>query len=247
VLINLAVNARDAMPDGGRLHIETAPGSPILPTAGGCVTLSVSDTGHGMDAATRARVFEPFFTTKGPGKGTGLGLSTVYGIVCQSGGWIQVESEPGRGATFRIHLPASHAPEATSGPAAKPMGQLDAPSTILLVEDQAAVREYLALVLDKRGYTVLAAGTPGEALSLLRENGRRICAVVSDVIMPEMNGPEMIRRMRTFVPQVKVLFISGYPANVLSPTGTLPDGCDYLSKPIQADDLLAKLDALIRG
>jgi DNA-binding response OmpR family regulator len=158
-----------------------------------------------------------------------------------------VESEPGRGATFRIHLPASHAPEAASGQVAKPMGQLDAPSTILLVEDQAAVREYLALVLDKRGYTVLAAGTPGEALSLLRENGQRICAVVSDVIMPEMNGPEMIRRMRTVLPQVKVLFISGYPANVLSPTGTLPEGCDYLAKPIQADDLLAKLDALIRG
>jgi two-component system cell cycle sensor histidine kinase/response regulator CckA len=241
------VNARDAMPDGGRLHIETAPGGPIPPIMGACVTLSISDTGHGMDAATQARVFEPFFTTKGPGKGTGLGLSTVYGIVRQSGGWIQVESEPGRGTTFRIHLPASHAPEAASRQAAEPMGHLNAPSTILLVEDQAAVREYLTLILGKRGYTVLAAGTPGEALSLLRENVRRICAVVSDVIMPEMNGPEMIHRMRTIVPQVKVLFISGYPANVLSPDGTLLDGCDYLSKPVHADDLFAKLDALIRG
>ncbi len=169
----------------------------------------------------RSRVFEPFFTTKELGKGTGLGLSTVYGVVHQNGGWIQVESEPEQGTTFRIHLPATQAREAVSGRAAEPAGQVDSPSTILLVEDQAAVRQYLALVLEGRGYTVLATGLPVEALSLVCENGQRICAVVSDVIMPEMNGPEMIRRMRTVVPHIKVLFISGYPADALSHNGTL--------------------------
>jgi PAS domain S-box-containing protein len=253
VLMNLAVNARHAMTDEGRLHIATALanssdtfGSPTPPQPGKCVALSVADTGHGMDAATRERIFEPFFTTKETGKGTGLGLSTVYGIVRQSGGCIQVDSEPDRGSTFRIFLPVTHAPESKSWLAARPAGRLANPATILLVEDQAAVSKYLALVLRKGGYTVLTAGTPGEAISMLAEHGPKLRAVVSDVIMPEMSGPEMVSRMRTFVPGLKVLFISGYPADVLPRHAAELESCEYLPKPIQPGDLLSRIEALIR-
>jgi two-component system, cell cycle sensor histidine kinase and response regulator CckA len=252
MLMNVAANARDAMKDGGRLHIATAltnapgtPGSPTLLAAGEYLTLSISDTGCGMDAATRERVFEPFFTTKEPGKGTGLGLAIVYGIVRQCGGWVQVESEPGRGTVLQIYLPAIHSPEANDRQVAEPVGRLATPSTVLLVEDQPAVRKYLALVLEQQGYTVLSAGTPGEALSLLMDHAQVVRAVVSDVIMPGMSGPEMIHRMRTVLPNLKVLFISGYPADVLSHHRALVGGCDYLPKPIQAGDLCARLDALI--
>jgi PAS domain S-box-containing protein len=253
VLMNLAVNARHAMTDEGRLHIATVLanpsgtfGSPTLAPPCKCVALSVADTGHGMDAATRERIFEPFFTTKETGEGTGLGLATVYGIVRQSGGCIQVDSEPDRGTTFRIFLPVTHAPESKSWLAAQPAARLANPATILLVEDQAAVSKYLALVLRKGGYTVLTAGTPGEAIAMLSEHGRKLHAVVSDVIMPGMSGPEMVSRMRTFLPDLKVLFISGYPADVLPRHAAQVESFEYLPKPIQPGDLLSRLEALIR-
>ena len=252
VLMNLAVKSRHAMTDSGRLHIATSPANSSgafvspAPLPGECAVWSVSDTGHGMDAATRDRIFEPFFTTKETGKGTGLGLATVYGIVRQAGGSIQVESEPDRGSTFRIFLPVTHAPEAQAGQSAAPEGRLAAPTTILLVEDQAAVCKYLALVLKQGGYTVLTAATPGAAISMLAEHGPKLRVVVSDVIMPGMSGPEMISRMRTVLPDLKVLFISGYPADILSRYGALVEGCDYLSKPVQAGDLLSRLEVLVR-
>jgi PAS domain S-box-containing protein len=240
VLMNVVANARDAMKGRGRLHIATAltsapggPGRPTLLAAGEYLTLSISDTGCGMDAATKERVFEPFFTTKEVGKGTGLGLATVYGIVRQCGGWVQVESEPGRGTILQIYLPTIHTPEADVRQVAELVGKLATPSTVLLVEDQPAVRKYLATVLEQQGYTILSAGTPGEALSLLNDHQQVIRAVVSDVIMPGMNGPEMIHRMRDVLPNLKVLFISGYPSDLLSHHSALVDGCDYLPKPIQ--------------
>jgi len=254
VLMNVTANARDAIEGGGRVHISTAlthapgpSGNPTLLAAGEYVTLSVSDTGCGMDARTRERIFEPFFTTKEPGKGTGLGLATVYGIVRQCAGWIQVDSEPGRGTIVRIDLPATQASEAAARPVAQLSGKWATPSTVLLVEDQEAVQQYLALVLEQQGYTVLSAGTPGEALSLLNDHAPVIRAVVSDVIMPGMSGPEMIQKMRKVLPDLKVLFISGYPADVLSQQRALVDGCDYLPKPIQAGVLCARLEALIQS
>jgi CheY-like chemotaxis protein len=252
VLVNLAVNARHAMTDSGQLHIATSSATPPgayvspAPLSGECVVLSVSDSGHGMDAATRERIFEPFFTTKETGKGTGLGLATVYGIVRQCGGAIQVESEPGQGSTFHIFLPVTRAAERQPGPEAQPAGGLAAPATVLLVEDQAAVCRYLALVLQQAGYTVVTAGTPVEAISLLEEHGPKLRAVVSDVIMPGMSGPEMISRMRAVLPGLKVLFISGYPADVLPRPGAPLEGCDYLPKPVQPGDLLSRLEVLVR-
>jgi PAS domain S-box-containing protein len=253
VLLNLAANARDAMKGRGRFHIETAfsaapeiSGEASMTTAEEWIALTVSDDGSGMDAETLQHVFEPFFTTKRPGKGTGLGLSTVYGIVRQNSGWIQVESEPDHGSTFRIYLPLTKVQAAEAVQPSELPGKLTKPSTVLLVEDQPSVREYLCLVLSKYGYKIVSAGTPGEAISLLADASQAIHVVVSDVIMPGMSGPEMVRVMRCTQPELKVLFISGYPADMLSQQGVLIDGYDYLPKPVQGTDLCARLEALIQ-
>jgi CheY-like chemotaxis protein len=229
VVMNLAVNARDAMPRGGRLTIETAAASgPDL-----AVTLSVGDTGIGMDEETRAHLFEPFFTTKEPGKGTGLGLATVYGIVQQSGGRIAVTTAPAAGARFEVTLPA----HATSG-AAPPPAVPEAPpargdETVLLVEDEPSVHALVRDVLAESGYRVLAARDGEEAIALFERHAPEIRLVLSDVIMPKMSGPELIARLAD-PGRARVLFMSGYRDSATA----LPAGVSYLSKPFTPDALL---------
>jgi two-component system cell cycle sensor histidine kinase/response regulator CckA len=242
VIVNLAVNARDAMPDGGTLTIRT--GEAELTEAdcrdhsdfdvrpGRYVVMAVSDTGIGMDAATKARMFEPFFTTKGIGKGTGLGLATVYGIVKQSGGYIAVASEPGRGTTFRIYLPAvaEAAPSASAGAGgadAMPNGS----GTILLVEDEAAVRALARRVLEQSGYTVLEAADGLEGARVAEEFGGDIDLLLTDVVMPNLGGRGLVERLRSTRPRMAVLFISGYPDGEVERGGLTSAGAAYLEKP----------------
>ncbi|MGH7163128.1 MAG: ATP-binding protein, partial [Planctomycetota bacterium] len=248
VLMNLVVNARDAMPNGGRLTIETRnatldavavarmPGA----KAGDHVLLSVSDTGVGMDKSVMARLFEPFFTTKEHGKGTGLGLATVYGIVKQSGGWIGAESEPGKGSTFSVYLPIVIAPATTIvRPAARPASR--GHETILLVEDEAGVRALVTQILRGGGYTVLDASEGGEALLICERHRTLIDLMVTDVIMPRMSGRELAERLAPLRPAMKTLYLSGHTDDVVLREGLLKDRMDFLHKPFTADDLLAKV------
>jgi signal transduction histidine kinase len=252
VLMNLAINARDAMPSGGVLTIETAnvrvgeEGPPARPGPGDWVMLAVSDTGHGMDAATRSRIFEPFFTTKAPGRGTGLGLSTVHGIVKQSGGEIDVESEPNRGAKFRIYLPrvaASPAAETEAVTAAAPLGD----ETILLVEDEEAVRDLARSILESAGYTVLAAAGGEAALDIARRHPGPIHVLLTDVVMPEMSGRELARRLGEERPGAKVLFMTGYGYEAVGPGGLLEEGAELMEKPFTPAVLLRRIAAVLRG
>ncbi len=248
VLMNLVVNARDAMPDGGKLTVETADVVLDEPyarrhdgvTPGRYVMFSVSDTGVGMDAATRSRIFEPFFTTKGSGKGTGLGLSTVYGIVKQSGGTIHVYSEPGRGSTFKVYLPrvekaaeALEARQATDSPRGT--------ETILLVEDEDVVRDLAREILEMHGYTVLEAPHPGEAILICERHGGPIHLMVSDVVMPKLSGPDLHARVAPLRPGMKVLFTSGYTDGALTHDGVLSADMAFISKPFSPDALARKV------
>ncbi len=238
VVVNLAVNARDAMPAGGTLSIETqgvvldqpfaAAHPPLRP--GPHVMLTVRDTGCGMDEATRLQVFEPFFTTKGPGKGTGLGLSTVYGIVEQSGGSIGVESEVGRGSSFRIYLPRAEgtAPTSTTVPAGVASGGSE---TILVVEDDGALRRLAKRFLEPAGYEVLAAATGEEALQLLARRDGSVHLMVTDVVMPGMSGLELAHRVSALYPALDVILTSGYTDDAIVQHGPLPEGTHFLSKP----------------
>jgi signal transduction histidine kinase/DNA-binding response OmpR family regulator len=235
VIMNLAVNALDAMPDGGRLTLalanaEIEASAPETLPPGGYVVLAVSDTGVGMDAATRARVFEPFFTTKPVGKGTGLGLSTVYGIVTHSGGDIWVESEPGKGTTFRIYLPrteaASESAARVSAPAL-PRGT----ETLLLVEDEDAVRRLAASVLGKLGYTVLEAPDADEALELFAAHEGPLDLLVTDVVMPGWSGPRLADRLRALRSGLRVLYVSGYSDEGLDDETASTPNTGFLAKP----------------
>ncbi len=220
VIVNLSVNARDAMPAGGTLLIATraveldAAGAARIPEAkpGSYVELSVSDTGSGMSEATQARIFEPFFTTKPTGEGTGLGLATVHGIVHQSGGAITVESEPGRGSTFRILLPAVEEQRTETLAAATAATATGGSETILLAEDEAPVREFARRVLTDHGYTVLAASDGLDALRLASTYEPAIDLLVTDVVMPGLNGPDLTRQVASLRPGIRALFISGYVA-----------------------------------
>ncbi len=246
VLMNLAVNARDAMPGIGSLRIETENGKiderwvarQGYGEPGDFVVLSVRDTGSGMDEDTLSRVFEPFFSTKGPGKGTGLGLATVYGIVKQSGGYITVESRPGEGSVFRIYLPRSEA-SAVDRPAdvpsthARGMGE-----TILLVEDEETVRQLLRTTLTEGGYRLLEAEDGEEAIALLRRDGRPIHLLITDVIMPKMGGKELSDRLAADRPEMKVLFVSGYVDNEILREQRFERGEAYLQKPFTPETLL---------
>ena len=244
VLLNLTVNARDAMPSGGELTIHTrnatvAAGAFEDVPPGRYVLLEVEDDGVGMDVDTRARAFEPFFTTKSRGKGTGLGLSTVYGIVTQSGGYIAVESEPQRGALFRVWLPAVDAP--VSQPAVTDSVVARGAETILLVEDDADVRVFISDVLDTHGYQVLQARDGVEALSVIEAHAGRVDLLLTDVIMPRMSGSEVAARLHVLRPSLKVLYISGYPGETMVRQGALAADLTFLQKPFSVAALARRV------
>ncbi len=253
ILANLCVNARDAIAGAGKVTIETTatvldaayceehPGS--LP--GGFVVLAVSDNGHGMDQETVGRLFEPFFTTKAMGKGTGLGLATVYGIVKQNNGFISVYSEPGQGTTFRIYFPRHDAGTEATSRTAPPTLPARGHETILVVEDEAAILELTRRMLERQGYTVLSASTPGHALHLAQEHGARIHLLLTDVVMPEMNGRELAKKLMALHPDMKRLFTSGYTANVIAHHGVLDEGVHFLPKPFSMADLTARVRATL--
>src|SRR5437667_726691 len=249
VIMNLAINARDAMPEGGSLTIET--GNATLDEAytrqhvsvvpGEYVMLAVSDTGCGMDEHTKARIFEPFFTTKAPGRGTGLGLSTVYGIVKQSGGNIWLYSEPNKGTTFKVYLPAVQAaPEEIGKPAAaepSPKGG----GTVLLVEDDEQLRRLTHRALATQGYTVLVAERGSMALDIARRHRGPIDLLLTDVVMPDMNGPKLAEMLRVARPELRVLFMSGYPDDAITNQGMLEHGVAYLAKPLTTEGIARKV------
>ena len=254
VVMNLAVNARDAMPAGGRLTIETADveldevyaARHAEVEAGRYVLLAVSDSGHGMDAATIEHIFEPFFTTKEAGKGTGLGLSTVWGIVKQSGGHVWVYSEPGRGTIFRLYFPRhdeeQHGREGRSALAPAARGGTE---TLLVVEDDEALRQLLERLLATAGYAVLSAATGAEALELCASGEEQIDLVVSDVVLPGIGGVELVSRLRERFPDARALLMSGYTEEVIGEA--LAPGTRFLGKPFTAAELRAGVRDLLDG
>jgi len=254
ILANLCVNAGDAIAERGKITIETgmktfdkaycADHAGFVP--GDFVLLAVSDNGCGMDQVTLANLFEPFYTTKGVGKGTGLGLSTVYGIVKQNNGFINVYTEPEKGTTFHIYLPrhgdkTARVPEKTS--AYLPTGKGE---TILIVEDEDAILELLQTMLLQLGYTVLAESSPGRALDLARDHDGRIHLLITDVVMPEMNGRELAGQLTAIYPKIKLLFMSGYTANVIAHQGVLDKGVHFIQKPFSMQDIAAQVHASLR-
>ena len=249
VLMNLALNARDAMPHGGKLTLETANAQldetyasehqPIAP--GRYVMLAVSDTGQGMSPEVQARIFEPFFTTKEVGKGTGLGLSMVYGIVKQSGGYIWVYSEPDRGTTFKIYFPCVEQPAETPGTEKRPANALRGTETILLVEDDPQLRQLSSSVLTHCGYRVLVASGPEEGLAVGKANHKEIRLLITDVVMPGMNGRQLAEEIVRHSPKMKVLYISGYTNNAIVHYGVLDKGLWFLPKPFTLAALIGKV------
>jgi PAS domain S-box-containing protein len=249
VIMNLALNSRDAMPQGGKLTLETANATldsnyanvhqPVEP--GRYIMLAVSDTGHGMSDETMGRIFEPFYTTKEVGKGTGLGLSMVYGIVKQSGGYIWVYSEPEQGTTFKIYLPRVDQPAESPSADRPSMDVLRGTETILLVEDDPQLRELSSSVLSHCGYRVLTASTPEEGISVCESNHRDIGLLVTDVVMPRMNGRQLAERIQKMKPDIRVLYISGYTDNAIVHYGVLDAGLWFLAKPFTLSSLVAKV------
>jgi len=255
VIMNLAVNARDAMPDGGHLTItttnvqldETYLNRHTMIQPGSYVMIAVSDSGCGMDAETQSHIFEPFFTTKEKGKGTGLGLSTAYGIVKQSGGYIWVYSEPGQGTTFKIYLPATAGHVSKQLPREPSARPLEGSETVLVVEDDAALRELTREFLQSSGYKVLEAGTPEEALRVAAQHSGRIDLLLTDVIMPKMNGRELAKKLLSVRPEMKVLYISGYTDDAIMRHGLLEEGLAFLQKPYTHYGLTHKIREVLGG
>jgi two-component system cell cycle sensor histidine kinase/response regulator CckA len=254
VIMNLAVNARDAMPEGGTLTIETAnvtldardealsgtkPGPHVM--------LTVTDTGVGMDTTTQARMFEPFFTTKEVGKGTGLGLSTVFGIVKQSGGTISASSVVGRGTVFRIYFPVTDASDSSvSRPVAVvPDGPLRGTGTILVVEDEERVRNLACIILRKYGYQVLEAPNGADALALSEQHPEPIDLLLTDVVMPRMSGPQLAERLVAARPTIKVLYMSGYIGGLTDQQASLVSGAEFLQKPITPETLAQRVQEVL--
>jgi signal transduction histidine kinase/ActR/RegA family two-component response regulator len=254
VVLNLGVNARDAMPTGGKLVIRTANvhldqtaarqiSASLAP--GDYVMLTVTDTGAGMDEETKSHIFEPFFTTKGPGKGTGLGLATVYGIVRQTGGGISVQSEPGKGSTFKIYLPMVMAPLDYTKAVAEPVEKPANFETILVVEDEEIVRDLVCAVLEEQGYNVICAADGLEALELAGNFDGTIHLLVTDVIMPHMNGPELATKLSGIRPDMMVLYVSGYSDNDIGDHGVLEPRFELLQKPFTPQTLARKIRDVI--
>ncbi len=255
VVMNLAINARDAMSAGGKLIVETAninadeeyvkQHTTVAP--GPYATLSVSDTGMGFDRATQERIFEPFFTTKQKGKGTGLGLATVYGIVKQSGGHIWVYSEPGFGTVFKIYLPRTSEPAKTMAVIDTKAVPMRGTETILLVEDQPLLRKLEQSMLEQYGYTVLAAEDPARGLEIAAAHQGVIDLLVTDVILPRMNGRAFAELLSQARPGVRVLFVSAYTEDVVMHHGQLAEGIHFLQKPFTQDELCGKVREILDG
>jgi PAS domain S-box-containing protein len=256
VLLNLAVNARDAMPRGGKLTIETANVElgatyamthPVMKTPGRYVLLAVSDNGCGMDAETQSHIFEPFFTTKEAGKGTGLGLATVYGIVKQSGGYIWVYSEPGQGTSFKIYLPRTESEAERLSTVPVPVPFVRGSETVLLVEDEDALRALARQVLEESGYRVLEARRAEEGLLIARGHQDRIHLLLTDVVMPGASGPRLAEQMIEIHPQARVVYMSGYTDGAVVNHGLLEAGAAFLQKPFTPQALAAKVREVLDG
>ena len=243
------VNARDAIGGVGKLTIET--GKRLFDQAycadhpdfvpGGFVLLAVSDDGCGMDRQTLDNLFEPFFTTKDLDKGTGLGLATVYGIVKQNGGFINVYSEPGQGTTFKLYLPRHESAAEQIDKKGPVASDVRGDEVILLVEDEPAILRMTKMMIERLGYAVLAAQTPGDAIALAREHAGEIHLLVTDVVMPEMNGRDLASKLLACYPNLKSLFMSGYTANVIAHHGVLEEGVQFIQKPFAKQELAKKV------
>jgi CheY-like chemotaxis protein len=253
ILANLCINARDAIAGIGKLTIET---ENITFDAAYCAThqdyilgdyvqLALSDSGCGMDKHTLDHLFEPFFTTKEMGKGPGLGLATVYGIVKQNNGFINVYSEPGHGTTFKIYLSRHRAEVESALVSDATQPEEGGSETILLVEDEAAILAMTTAMLQRLGYNVLPANSPGEAIRLAESFSGKISLLLTDVVMPEMNGRDLARQMLLLYPYLKTLFMSGYTANVIAHHGVLDKGVEFIEKPFSKNDLAVRIRALM--
>jgi CheY-like chemotaxis protein len=255
VIMNLAVNARDAMPQGGILRIETANARIVEPHSahdvdvepGDYTVLTISDTGVGMDEEVKDHIFEPFFTTKERGKGTGLGLATVFGIIKQNAGHIWFDSQPGQGTTFKIYLPRTRESELLRREAARlsPPDMIRGTETILLVEDDTAVQKLAVEILKAHGYRVLTAKNGAEALRVGEEHKGPIHLLLTDVVMPQMNGRELMARLKPGRPEMLVLYMSGYSDDVIAHHGILEEGIAFLPKPFSVETLTQKVRAVL--
>jgi CheY-like chemotaxis protein len=248
-IVNLAVNARDAMPMGGHLRIETSnvaldehyAKTHMGVKPGEFTMIAVSDDGHGMDAETRRHIFEPFFTTKEKGKGTGLGLATVYGIVKQTGGDIWVYSEPGQGTTFKLYFPRVLEPLSESSGADPSATRRSGGETVLVVEDEQAVRDLTVRILQQLGYTILTASSGAQALEISAAHEGHIDLLLTDVVMPNMSGRQLADQILESRPDTRILFLSGYTENTVVHHGVLDAGVDFLPKPFSRENLSRKL------
>jgi CheY-like chemotaxis protein len=255
VIMNLIVNARDAMTDGGRLGITTmnvdlderSIGAHPDAVPGRYVLMTVTDTGIGMSRETAQRIFEPYFTTKAEGQGTGLGLTMVYGIVRQSGGWIEVSSKPEEGPSFSIYLPRIDAIPVQNQAELTAALKLHGIETVLVVEDQGEVRRLTRTILESYGYHVIEAADAKEALSVEKKHSGEIDVLVADVILPGMNGKALYEHLRVVRPKLRVIFMSGYPKDVISSRGIVERDVEYLLKPLSPDSLARKVRDVLEG
>jgi CheY-like chemotaxis protein len=252
-IFNLATNARDAMPEGGRITVETLnvtldenyARSHVGVVPGDYVMIAVSDTGEGMDQETKRRIFEPFFTTKEKGKGTGLGLAMVYGIIKQAGGDIWVYSEIGKGTTFKLYFPRVQGRPTEAQPAGGMIAAHEGDETILVVEDETGVRELTAKMLQRMGYTVLTASSGSEAMEISERHPGEIALLLTDVVMPGMSGAQLASELVRKRPGLKVIYVSGYTENTVTHHGVLDAGVDFLAKPFTREDLARKVRATL--